>query len=196
MPSKLPAGSTVDLTLTVGSDWDSTNKVFSTVTESWTLHHYVKLMLTGLSALDAEGQNLDVAPAFDPLTSSYAVALEEGQETVTINADPKTALGSDDSAGTVLKYTDDMGSEIVPNDDAGTFSLESLPVNESGRKYLNITVAYTDPNAEVASSTYTVVFVDPASVLPDVTTDGDTEVSLKKTLSTSCLWRRQYLPEP
>lgn len=180
MPSKLPAGSTVDLTLTVGSDWDSTNKVFSTVTESWTLHHYVKLMLTGLSALDAEGQNLDVAPAFDPLTSSYAVALEEGQETVTINAEPKTALGSDDSAGTVLKYTDDMGSEIFPNDDAGTFSLESLPVNESGRKYLNITVAYTAPDAEVASSTYTVVFVDPASVLPDVTTDGDTEVSLKK----------------
>lgn len=180
MPSKLPAGSTVDLTLTVGSDWDSTNKVFSTVTESWTLHHYVKLMLTGLSALDAEGQNLDVAPAFDPLTSSYAVALEEGQETVTINAEPKTALGSDDSAGTVLKYTDDTGREVFSQDGAGTFSLESLPVNESGRKYLNITVAYTAPDAEVASSTYTVVFVDPASVLPDVTTDGDTEVSLKK----------------
>ena len=180
MPSKLPAGSTVDLTLTVGSDWDSTNKVFSTVTESWTLHHYVKLMLTGLSALDAEGQNLDVAPAFDPLTSSYAVALEEGQETVTINAEPKTALGSDDSAGTVLKYTDDMGREVFSQDGAGTFSLESLPVNESGRKYLNITVAYTDPNAEVASSTYTVVFVDPASVLPNVTTEGATELSLEK----------------
>ena len=137
-------------------------------------------MLTGLSALDAEGQNLDVAPAFDPLTSSYAVALEEGQETVTINAEPKTALGSDDSAGTVLKYTDDTGREVFSQDGAGTFSLESLPVNESGRKYLNITVAYTAPDAEVASSTYTVVFVDPASVLPDVTTDGDTEVSLKK----------------
>lgn len=58
--------------------------------------------------------------------------------------------------------------------------IESLPTNESGRKYLNITVAYTDPNAEVASSTYTVVFVDPSSVLPNVTTEGATELSLEK----------------
>lgn len=173
-PDVLPVGSTYDFFLKVGS----MNSNYSEFTEDnpqiINIHHSVKLVLTEMTV---DGT---MKPAFDPYTMAYVVSLEEGKETVTINATPFTALASEDASGSVIKYLNMERQVINPKEGRqNEFEISMLPMDEDGNPYLIVNVSYSDTSKETVSSDYLLIFVDSAQLIPQITVE-QTEVELEK----------------
>lgn len=172
-PDVLPVGSTYDFFLKVGS-MTSNYSEFTEEPQIVNIHHSVKLVLTEMTV---DGT---MSPAFDPYTMAYMVSLEEGQETVTVNATPFTALASEDISGAVIQYLNTERQAINPIEgNENEFAINMLPMDEDGNPYLIVNVSYSDTSKETVSSDYMMVFVDPSQLIPHVMVE-QTEVELEK----------------
>ena len=116
--------------------------------QTYKVHAYRKVMLSGLSAAADAETPLDLNAKWDTVNDgeNYSVSVSKDVKTVTLTCTPKTALASYDeegkltAAGTRLSYGTAAGAVVSAEKTTATFTIDKLPETTDGKRYIPITL--------------------------------------------------------
>ena len=142
--------------------YNEENGTWESIIKNYTFSFLRRTVLNSYSAYDQSGNRLTSEPAaIDPSTDEYTITIPENSDTVRIV--PQLAIreavrDEDDPNGTrykkTISYHAPDGSLISEDEDNGaTFDVANLAEN-SGRKYIDVSIGYSKENSDVVTSDY------------------------------------------